>query len=127
MKALNEDGFDFAYVHVEAPDEMGHQGNINNKIQSIEYLDQEVIRVIKEEMEQAGAEYRMLILPDHPTPIAKRTHTADPVPYMLYDSRKTERFSHHYNEREAANSGHSIEKGYQMIEYLFGNVEHLKE
>lgn len=127
VKALNEDGFDFAYVHVEAPDEMGHQGNINNKIQSIEYLDQEVIRVIKEEMEQAGAEYRMLILPDHPTPIAKRTHTADPVPYMLYDSRKTERFSHHYNEREAANSGHSIEKGYQMIEYLFGNVEHLKE
>ena len=75
------------YVHVEAPDEMGHQGNIENKIKAIEYLDDRIIRIIAEGMEKSGKDFRMLILPDHPTPISRRTHTADPVPFLLYDSR----------------------------------------
>ena len=86
--ALLKDGYDFAYIHVEAPDEMGHQGSLERKIQAIEYLDDRVIRVIKEKMDASGEPYRMLILPDHPTPICKRTHTGDPVPYLLYDSEK---------------------------------------
>jgi 2,3-bisphosphoglycerate-independent phosphoglycerate mutase len=59
---------------------MGHQGSIKNKVQSIEYLDQRVIKVVMEEMKKSGADYRMLVMPDHPTPIRCRTHTSDPVP-----------------------------------------------
>ena len=118
VKALLEDGYDFAYVHVEAPDEMGHQGSIERKIQAIEYLDGQVIKVIKEDMEQADADYRMLVLPDHPTPIACRTHTSDPVPYMLYDSTKPQKNSQLYNEKEAATTGHEFMEGYTLIDYL---------
>lgn len=115
---LNED-YDFAYVHVEAPDEMGHQGSAERKIQAIEYLDEKVIRVIKEDMDQAGVEYRMLVLPDHPTPIALRTHTPDPVPYMLYDNTKPQKNSGLYNEKEAKATGHVFKEGYTLIDYLF--------
>ncbi len=118
VKALLEDGYDFAYVHVEAPDEMGHQGSIERKIESIEYLDQKVIKVIKEDMEQAGQDYRMLVLPDHPTPISCRTHTSDPVPYMLYDSRNPQKNDLLYNEKEAAKTGHEFNEGYTLIDYL---------
>ena len=86
VKALTEDGYDFAYIHVEAPDEMGHQGSVERKIQAIEYLDERIIKIVKEEMEKRGEDFRILVLPDHPTPIAMRTHTSDPIPYMLYDS-----------------------------------------
>src|SRR5699024_1807379 len=90
VKAVLEDGFDFVYVHVEAPDEMGHQGSVERKVQAIEYLDQRLIRIVKERMDASGEAYRLLILPDHPTPISCRTHVSTPVPYVLYDSRKKE-------------------------------------
>ena len=64
---------------------MGHQGSVERKIKAIEYLDQRVIRPVKEQMDASGQDYRLLILPDHPTPIRVRTHTSDPVPYLLYD------------------------------------------
>ncbi len=121
VEALLQDGYDFAYIHVEAPDEMGHQGSVERKIQSIEYLDQRVIKVVKEEMERSGEDYRMLVLPDHPTPIACRTHTSDPVPYMLYDSTDKKAFAHHYNEEEARVSGNEIINGYTLIDYLLEN------
>ena len=72
VKALTEQGYDFAYIHVEAPDEMGHQGSVEKKIRSIEYLDQRLIRLVKEGLDASGEDYRMLILPDHPTPIKVR-------------------------------------------------------
>ncbi len=118
VQALLQDGYDFAYVHVEAPDEMGHQGSVERKIQAIEFLDRKVIQVIKEDMEQAGADYRMLVLPDHPTPIACRTHTSDPVPYMLYDSTKLQENEQLYNEKEASKTGHVFKEGYTLIDYL---------
>ena len=118
VKALIEDGYDFAYVHVEAPDEMGHQGSLERKMQAIEFLDEKVIKVIKEDMEQAGVDYRMLVLPDHPTPIACRTHTSDPVPYMLYDSTKLQKNQQLYNEKEATKTGHIFKEGYTLIDYL---------
>ena len=119
VKALSLDGYDFAYIHVEAPDEMGHQGSVERKIQAIENLDQRVIRLVKEGLDEANVPYRMLVLPDHPTPIRVRTHTADPVPYMLYDSSRKEEHSYHYNEKEAALTDHKLAEGWMMMERLF--------
>ena len=119
VKALSLDGYDFAYIHVEAPDEMGHQGSVERKIQAIENLDHRVIRLVKEGLDEAGVPYRMLVLPDHPTPIRVRTHTADPVPYLLYDSSRKEEHSYHYNEKEAALTDHKLAEGWMMMERLF--------
>jgi 2,3-bisphosphoglycerate-independent phosphoglycerate mutase len=119
VKALLIDNYDFVYIHVEAPDEMGHQGSIPKKIQSIEYLDQRVIKPVMEEMEKAGADYRLLLMPDHPTPIRCRTHTSDPVPYLLYDSRYEQKHSWHYSEEEAGKSGNVVREGYTVINKLF--------
>ncbi|WP_310601966.1 cofactor-independent phosphoglycerate mutase [Anaerosporobacter sp.] len=118
VKVLMEDGCDFVYVHVEAPDEMGHQGSTTNKITAIEALDQRVIKIIKDEMDATNEPYRMLIMPDHPTPIRCRTHTSDPVPYILYDSTADKAATWHYNEREAKDSGNYVEEGYKMINKL---------
>ena len=119
VKALIELGYDFAYIHVEAPDEMGHQGSVEKKIQAIEYLDQRLIRLVKEGLDASGEDYRMLILPDHPTPIKVRTHVAEPVPYLLYDSTKPQEHTWHYNEKEAAESGNTVAHGWDMMKYLF--------
>lgn len=121
VKTLIDNNDDFVYVHVEAPDEMGHQGNMANKIEAIESLDKKVIKIIKEEMDRLGEDYRMLILPDHPTPLRCRTHTSDPVPYMLYDS--TNILSHHwkYNEAEAKVSGNNIKEGCTIMDKLLQN------
>lgn len=119
--ALLKDGFDFVYVHVEAPDEMGHQGSVEKKVQAIEYLDERVIRPIREALDKAKEPYRLLVLPDHPTPIRVRTHTSDPIPYLLYDSEKELRRIGAYNEREARISGILVEQGYELIRKLFEN------
>ncbi len=115
VKALLQDGYDFVYIHVEAPDEMGHQGSVERKVQSIEYLDERIIKPVQEAMDASGEEYRMLILPDHPTPIRIRTHSSEPVPYMLYDSRKQMKEQWHYNEKEAKASGNYIAEGHKMM------------
>lgn len=119
VDALVNKGYDFAYIHVEAPDEMGHQGSTEKKIQAIEYLDERVIRLVKEGLDASGEEYRMLILPDHPTPIKVRTHVAEPVPYLLYDSSAPEDHSWSYNEKEATESGNRIAHGWDLMRYLF--------
>ncbi len=118
VEGLLEQGYDFAYIHVEAPDEMGHQGSVEKKVQAIEYLDERVIRPVVKAMDESGEDYRLLILPDHPTPIRVRTHTADNVPYLLYDSRKDAKSERRYNEREAA-EGPFMERGHEIIGYLF--------
>lgn len=97
VDALTKEDCDFVYVHLEAPDEMGHQGSVERKVQAIENLDARVIAPIKAGLEQAGAEFRMLVMPDHPTPISLRTHTGDSVPYLLYDSTKVQQNSWKYN------------------------------
>ena len=120
VDVLLKEGYDFVYVHVEAPDEMGHQGSIDRKVKAIEYLDEKVIRPVKKAMDASGEAYRMLILPDHPTPISCRTHTSDPIPYMLYDSTKAEikQADAQYNEKQAKASGIVVEEGYRLIEKL---------
>ena len=118
IHALLEDGYDFAYVHVEAPDEMGHMGSMTDKITAIENVDGRVVARITEAMDRSGEDYRLMILPDHPTPICVRTHTSEPVPYMIYDSRKAIDGIHTYNEKEAAKSTCIWKDGYRLIDHL---------
>lgn len=122
VNALLEKGDDFAYIHVEAPDEMGHQGSLERKLQSIEYLDTRVIGPLTQALEEAGCAYRLLVMPDHPTPISLRTHTSDSVPYLLYDSTRNLAESgakdHHYNEAEAKQSGVFVPQGYRLLDRL---------
>ncbi|MCI9197504.1 MAG: cofactor-independent phosphoglycerate mutase [Lachnospiraceae bacterium] len=119
VKALAEDGYDFVYIHVEAPDEMGHQGSAERKVKSIEYLDQRVIRLVEEGLTQAGLDHRMLIMPDHPTPVHLRTHTDSPVPYLLYDSTAPQAGQWRYQEDEAEESKNVVSCGWDMMERLF--------
>ncbi|RGY79606.1 cofactor-independent phosphoglycerate mutase [Dorea sp. AM58-8] len=118
IHALLEDGYDFAYVHVEAPDEMGHMGSMTDKITAIENVDGRVVARITEAMDRSGEDYRLMILPDHPTPICVRTHTSEPVPYMIYDSRKAIDGIYTYNEKEAAKSTCIWKDGYRLIDHL---------
>lgn len=124
LRTLLDDGNDFVYVHVEAPDEMGHQGSLKNKILAIEYLDERIIRPIVEGLENSETTFRMLILPDHPTPISLRTHTSKSVPYMLYDSRyHAMDLRWNYNEKDAENSGVYEKDGYKLINKLLEREE----
>ena len=118
IDALLRGGCDFAYIHVEAPDEMGHQGLIKEKVQSIEYLDSRVIGPIMKAMEDAGEDYRMLVLPDHPTPIRIRTHSSNPVPYVLYDSTRQAKKIARYTEAEARSAGIFVPHGYELLKML---------
>ncbi len=118
VKALLEDGCDFVYIHMEAPDEMGHQGSLERKIKAIEYLDTRVLSYVVKEMDASGEDYRLLMMPDHPTPIACRTHTSNPVPYLLYDSRDAKNASWLYNEADAKKSGNVVERGYTLMSKL---------
>lgn len=122
VKAVTEDGNDFVYIHVEAPDEMGHQGSVEKKIKAIEYLDKRIIGPVYNRMKELGEDFRMLIMPDHPTPICTRTHSSDPVPYLLYDSTSEEEHTWNYNEKEAEKSGNYQENGYQLMKELLGSV-----
>ena len=118
VKAVLEDGCDFVYVHVEAPDEMGHQGSIKNKIQAIESLDSRVVAPIKAAMDASGEAYRLLVMPDHPTPIRCRTHTSDPVPYILYDSTCERKSVARYSEKDAKQTGIYEPEGYRLMDRL---------
>ena len=122
IDALTKEGNDFVYVHLEGPDEMGHQGSVERKVQAIEWLDERIVKPIVEGLTEAGEDFRMLILPDHPTPICIRTHSSEPVPYVLYDSVKAQNAEVHdwnYNEREAAASGNYVAEGHKIINKLF--------
>ena len=118
LKALTEDGYDFAYIHVEAPDEMGHQGSMTDKIKAIENIDEKVLKLVVEELEAKKMDFRLLVLPDHPTPIAVRTHTGEPVPYLLYDSTKAADGQEFYNEKTASQTGIYWKDGYQLMGHL---------
>ncbi|MBQ6998425.1 MAG: cofactor-independent phosphoglycerate mutase [Clostridia bacterium] len=118
IKAL-EDGKDFVYIHMEAPDECGHRHEIENKVKSIELIDKQVVGYIKDELDRKGIDYKMLILPDHPTPLALRTHTRDAVPYIIFSSTGCEGGSGvSYSEDNAASSGKLIEKGYTLMDHF---------
>jgi len=116
--ALLKDNFDFVYIHVEAPDEMGHQGLVKEKIQAIENIDRYIVGPLVEQLNASGEDYRILVLPDHPTPIRVRTHTSDPIPYLLYDSTKKLGDNAGYSETVGKENGILKEDGYKLMEYL---------
>ena len=113
-----KNGYDFVYIHVEAPDEMGHQGSVEKKVKSIEYLDQRVIGPLTKALDEDKTDYRLLVMPDHPTPIRVRTHTADSVPYLLYDSTQLQSHTWNYNEKDAKESGNFVAEGHTIIDKL---------
>lgn len=121
--ALLNEGYDFTYIHVEAPDEMGHQGKVAEKIMAIEAIDHKIIGPLTEALDNANEPYRILVLPDHPTPVRVRTHTPGPVPYLLYDSGKPldggKKHVSAYNEKTGRESGIVIKEGYRLIDRLF--------
>ena len=107
-------GLDFVYVHMEAPDECGHHGDLEHKIYSIEQIDG-VVKTVCEGLKSAGEDFRVLIAPDHPTPIAIKTHSADAVPYLIYDSRKAVGGVNRYDEENAFLSGVKVENGFELM------------
>ncbi len=99
---------DYVYVHLEAPDECGHQGDKPGKIRAIELIDEKIVKPVFEHLQKCGGEFKMLIIPDHATPLSLRTHTSDPVPYILYDSQNIKKGPSSYDESSAKNSGNHI-------------------
>lgn len=118
IDVLLKDNYDMAYIHVEAPDEMGHQGSVERKVKAIEYLDERIIKTVIEAFDKAGEDYRLLVMPDHPTPICVRTHTSNPVPYMLYDSTDIKNGTFDYTEECGRASGKFMANGHEMMTYL---------
>lgn len=117
VKALLE-GLDFVYLHMEAPDECGHHGDTENKIYSIEQIDK-VVQTIYNGLTEANEDFAFLILPDHPTPLSIMTHCSDPVPYLLYSSKKHIDGAPCYDEEQAKNSGNVESVGHNLIKKLF--------
>ncbi len=110
---------DFVYVHLEAPDECGHQGDLAGKMKAMEIIDEKVAGYILREMDAWGVPYRFLVLPDHRTPIARRTHTSEPVPYMLYDSTRTgSEKDQQFSEPSAEASGNYFDSGHALMDYF---------
>lgn len=110
-------GLDFCYVHMEAPDECGHHGDPEKKIYSIEQIDG-VVKTVVTRLQQANEPFSLLLCPDHPTPIALKTHTSDPIPFLLYRSDREESGAPCYDEETARASGFSLARGCELMPLL---------
>lgn len=119
-----KDGKDFVYMHLEGPDECSHQGDMEGKLECMHSIDQKVLKPIVEYLRGSGEDFRALIVPDHRTPLAIRTHSADPVPYVIYDSRKEkpEDKSRQFNEKSGA-EGPYFDSGYALADFFFEKQE----
>lgn len=111
-------GTELVYLHFEAPDECGHRGEAQNKIKAIEYIDSRALKPVLEYLESCGDSFRILIMPDHPTPLETMTHSAEPVPFLIYDSRKAESGIKSFTEKNAAETGLFIENGPDIMNRL---------
>ncbi len=111
-------GCDLVYVHVEAPDECGHRCEPENKVKSIGLIDKLILAPVKEALDDMGEDYRILICPDHPTPLLTKTHSSEPVPFMIYDSRKELNGVNTFNEETATSTGVYIEHGPSIMDRL---------
>lgn len=119
--AVNElkNGAEFVYIHVEAPDECGHREELENKVLSIEYIDEKILKTIYEYLKDSGEAFKIMILPDHPTPVSTRTHASDPVPFMIYSSEEPNRKGiDSFTEDNCAGTGLFVDKGYDLLHYL---------
>lgn len=111
-------GTDLVYLHFEAPDECGHRGEAQNKVKAIEMIDSRVLTKMLEYLNGCGDDYRILIMPDHPTPLETMTHSAEPVPFLIYDSRKKENGVSSFTEKNAAETGEFVEHGPDIMNML---------
>lgn len=113
-----ESGRDFVYLHVEAPDECGHRYEIENKVKSIEIIDNLIVGPILKALEKYE-DYKIMILPDHPTPLSLRTHTSDPVPFLIYQKTKNIKSGiDSYDEEQALKTGLVIREGHKLMDYF---------
>jgi 2,3-bisphosphoglycerate-independent phosphoglycerate mutase len=113
-----ENGYEYVYVHVEAPDECGHRAELENKVLSVELIDQKILAPVYEYLKNSGEDFKIMVLPDHPTPVRIRTHSIDPVPFMIYDSRKAAKGTELFCEETAEAAGNYIPNGYTLMDQL---------
>jgi len=111
-----KDGADYVYIHVEGPDECGHRAEVENKVRAIELIDQKILAPVYEYLKNCGEDFKIMILPDHPTPTRLRTHTIDPVPFMIYSSKEAKVGSATFSEAEAAKTGLYVPRGHTLME-----------
>ena len=117
---LFEEGSDLVYIHMEAPDECGHRGEVQNKVKSIEIIDELVAGPMIEYLK--GTPHKILIMPDHPTPLSVKTHVSDPVPYVLYSSEEEMKGVLTVNEKTAKETGNFVENGPNIMNKLIGKM-----
>ena len=113
-----KNGTDLVYLHFEAPDECGHRGEPENKVRAVEYIDRRALKPMLEYLEGSGDDFRILIMPDHPTPLDTMTHSAEPVPYIIYDSRVKKSGISSFTEKNAAATGIFVEHGPDIMKKL---------
>jgi len=113
-----KNGTDYVYMHFEAPDECGHRGEALNKVKAIEEIENRALKPLLSYLEGCGEDFRILIMPDHPTPLCTKTHSSEPVPYLIYDSSKSLDGVSCFTESNAAATGIFVEKGPTIIDRL---------
>jgi 2,3-bisphosphoglycerate-independent phosphoglycerate mutase len=113
-----QDGADLVYVHVEGPDECGHRAETENKVLSVELIDQKILAPVYEYLKASGEPFKIMVLPDHPTPLRIRTHSIDPVPFFLYDSTAEVEGVASFSEASAAETGLYVPAGHTLMERL---------
>lgn len=110
-------GSDLVYIHCEAPDECGHQGDLEGKIRSIELIDGKILAPVTAGLTEMGEDYTVLVMPDHPTPVALQSHTPDPIPFLIYRSNAPVSSGvAAFDEDSAKSTGLFVEKGYELID-----------
>ena len=115
-----KNGQDYVYIHVEAPDECGHRGEVQNKVKAIEEIDKKILAPLLEKLRKLD-DYTILIMPDHPTPLSTMTHASDPVPYLLYRSNKPVELAGVFSEKGAKESGIYVDKAFTLIDKMKEN------
>lgn len=117
------DGYDFVYVHVEAPDECGHRAEVVNKVRSIELIDEKILKPVYDCLSSCGEDFKILVLPDHPTPLEIRTHSSESVPFFIYSSAHKADGVKTYDEQSAEKTGIYIPDGYNLLDFMINQVK----
>ncbi len=118
-----KNGCDLVYLHFEAPDECGHRGEAENKVRAIELIENRALKPMMEYLENCGEDFRILVMPDHPTPLDTKTHSSEPVPFLIYDSSKNENGVVSFTEKAANDTGIFIEHGPSVMDKLLGKID----
>lgn len=121
IDAFNK-GMDLVYLHIEAPDECGHRGEAENKVKAIELIESRILKAVLQYLENSGDDFRILIMPDHPTPLETKTHSSEPVPFLIYDSTRKEKGAEAFSEKTARESGIFVEHGPSIMDKLLGKL-----